>query len=199
MQELCQSSEMSKLTALFSKVKDKSTSLQLCWKFSVYFCAAEATVGLALSHADTLHAARAHLLGFGPSSFHILLRVPSLLLLCAPPSPLPPLPPSPMLYKPNPVSWQCGERAVGLCLCLCSLGFLFFFFFFTECFSRAEIVWVVPALPHPSDHASAWCYVPSDLRRSLTHSSIHWLLLLWLFITNTTAKARSMAVYAFKS
>lgn len=106
--------------------------------------------------------------------------------------------PSPMLYKPNPVSWQCGERAVGLCLCLCSLGFLFFFFF-TECFSRAEIVWVVPALPHPSDHASAWCYVPSDLRRSLTHSSIHWLLLLWLFITNTTAKARSMAVYAFKS
>lgn len=129
MQELCQSSEMSELTALFSKVKDKSTSLQLCWKFSVYFCAAEATVGLALSHADTLHAARAHLLGFGPSSLHILLRVPSLLLLCAPPSPLPPLPPSPMLYKPNPVSWQCGERAVGLCLCLCSLGFLFFFFF----------------------------------------------------------------------
>lgn len=34
-------------------------------------------------------------------------------------APLPPLP------KPNPVSWQCGERAVGLRLCLCSLGFLF--------------------------------------------------------------------------
>lgn len=102
-------------------------------------------------------------------------------------SSLAPLPPP---SKPSPVSWQCGERAVGLRLCLRSPGF-------TESFSRTEMVRAVLPSPTPCIHVSAWRYMPSDLRRTLTRRPIRWLLLAWLFITNTVAKAHSTAVYAF--
>lgn len=69
---------------------------------------------------------------------------------------------------------------------------------FTECFSRAQIVRAVLPSPHLGIHASAWCYMPSDLRRSLTRSSIRWLLLVWLFTTGTVARARRRVVYSLK-
>lgn len=117
---------------------------------------------LALSHADTLHAAEAHLLGFSSSC------------LCSP-APLP-------LSKPNPVSWQSGERAVGLRLCLRSLGFLFFFFLF----SRTEIVRAAfpsPRYPRLSMvlHAKRPETLPDSHFNPLT-------LLAWLLSTNTVAR-----------
>lgn len=147
MQELCQSSEMSKLTALFSKVKDKSTSLQLCWKFCVYFCAAEATVGLALSHADTLHAARAHLLGFGPSSLHILL--PSRLYSFFAPLPLPfPLcPPPPCYINPTQFPGSVVREPLGCVFVCVPLASSFFFFHWVLQPSRNSLSGACPPPP----------------------------------------------------
>lgn len=74
--------------------------------------------------------------------------------------------------------------------------FFFCFFFLLSAWAEAAEKVSVP-LPSPSIHVSLWCNMPSDLRRSLTRTAIHWLLLARLISANTAAGARNEPLYAF--
>lgn len=108
------------------------------------------------------------------------------------PSLFPPLPwlPSPRHLSPTRFPGNVVREPLGCVFVCVSPGF-------TESFSRTEMVGAALPSPTPSIHVSAWRYMPSDLRRSLTRRPIRWLLLAWRFITNTVAEAHSTAVYAF--
>lgn len=95
------------------------------------------------------------------------------------------------LSKPNPVSWQCGERYVGSPLCLLSLGFLLFYFFCLVLWQKGDTSTRDASPPPPrvsSPQLGATCQATWDAL---------WLLLAWLCITSTPVWI--ISVYAFKA
>lgn len=129
MQELCQSSEMSKLTALFSKVKDKSTSLQLCWKFSVSVLQrlqwvwhwATLTHYMLLEHTCWV-------LVLHPFIYYSESRLYSFF---APlPLPFPLCPPPPCYINPTQFPGSVVREPLGCVFVCVPLASSFFFFFF---------------------------------------------------------------------